>query len=401
MNLMPVIDLLREQIGLAPESLGPTALASSVGARMRALALGTPEAYATRLADDLPEFQALIDHLTVPETWFFRGGDVFQFLARRIAEEIRQRPAGKRYRVLSVPCSTGEEPYSLAIALAEIGVAPERWVIEGDDLSSRSIERARGGIFSEFSFRQMDPELKRRYFRSTPEGWQIQQSLLSQVAFEQGNILAPFFLAAKEPFDLVFCRNLLIYLTPAARQRTLDVLDRLLAKQGLLCMGHAEPLQFLDGRFEQVGPQGHFLYQRKPPVRPQIPAVAERPRLANVSQRESVALAAPSAPVPVDLVAQARELADKGKIDEALASCQANLAHTRSSPHLLSLMGVLHVARLETDEAVRCFQQALYLDPGHRDALTHMMLICQEQGDHAQAARLRRRLERATAGGDA
>jgi chemotaxis protein methyltransferase WspC len=103
-----------------------------------------------------------------------------------------------------------------------------------------------------------------------------------------------------------------------------------------------------------------------------------------------------SAPA-VDPLARARELADSGRLDEALAACQACLS--RPSAGLFALMGVLHQARRQPDEAVRCFQQALYLDPAHRDALTHLMLLRREQGDHAQAALLQRRLERASPGG--
>ncbi|HEV3167329.1 MAG TPA: CheR family methyltransferase, partial [Isosphaeraceae bacterium] len=140
MNLTPVTDMLREQIGLAPESLGPTVLSRAVEARMRKRGLVAAEDYAACLTGDLQEFQALIDDLTVPETWFFRGGEVFPFLAKRIAENARRQPAAKRYRVLSVPCSTGEEPYSLAMALLELGVPAVSWWIDGVDLCARSIE---------------------------------------------------------------------------------------------------------------------------------------------------------------------------------------------------------------------------------------------------------------------
>src|SRR5262249_46302303 len=114
MNLAPVIDLLRQRIGLEPDSLGATTLSRVVMARMRALGLTTAEAYAARLGADVEEFQLLLADVAVPETWFFRGGQVFAHLAGRVADVVRQRSFGRRYRILSVPCSTGEEPYSLA-----------------------------------------------------------------------------------------------------------------------------------------------------------------------------------------------------------------------------------------------------------------------------------------------
>src|SRR5262249_20121395 len=161
MNLAPVTDLLRERIGLDPETLGAATLPRAVQARLTALGLTAPAEYAARLAGDPQELRALLADLTVPETWFFRGGDLFTHLAAT----VRGRPPGTQYRVLSVACSTGEEPYSLAIALFEAGQSPDTWTIDALDLNANSVERARLGLFGELSFRQTDPALRQRYFR--------------------------------------------------------------------------------------------------------------------------------------------------------------------------------------------------------------------------------------------
>jgi chemotaxis protein methyltransferase WspC len=399
MKLAPVIELLRERIGLDPDSLGSGVLPRAVESQMRALGLTTAAEYAARLVEDGKAFQTLVDAVTVPETWFFRGGEVFAFLVRHIAETVQRQPAGEPYRILSVPCSTGEEPYTLALALVEAGVPSSAWRIEGVDLNARLVARAQQGRFGDFSFRQTAPELRRRYFRPMDGSWELAPAIRSLVGFTQGNLLAPLFLAGEEPFDLVFCRNLLIYLHAAARRRTLDTLDRLLAPQGLLCMGHAEPLDLLDSRFERIGPEGAFLYHR-PAVRasdPQPAAVAS-PRREPASLSHGGSRSSP--PVPVDLLAQARQHADAGRLDAALAICQVHLNRWGPSPDLFGLMGVLHQARQEKAEAAQCFQRALYLEPAHYESLTHLMLLCQEQGDHRQAERLRRRLERAAVEGE-
>ncbi len=400
MNLDPVAALLRERIGLDPDSLGAGVLSRAVESRMRALGLTAAAEYTTRLVEGGQEFQSLVDAVTVPETWFFRGGEVFPFLVGHIAGAVRRQPTGEPYRILCVPCSTGEEPYTLALALVEAGVPPSAWRIEGVDLNARLVERARQGRFGEFSFRQTAPELRRRYFRPVDGTWELAPAIRSLVRFDQGNLLAPFFLAGEKPFDLVFCRNLLIYLHAAARRRTLDTLDRLLAPQGLLCMGHAEPLNLLDARFERIGPEGVFLYHR-PTVR-----AFEPQRSAVTSPRQEPALLPHAGPrstplVPVDLLAQARQQADAGRLDVALAICQMHLNRCGPSPDLFGLMGVLHQARQEKAEAAQCFDRALYLDPAHRESLTHLMLLCRERGDHRQAERLRRRLERVAPEGEA
>jgi chemotaxis protein methyltransferase WspC len=392
-NPTPVIELLRERIGLDPESLGSEVLQRVVESRMRALGLTAAEEYATRLIADVEAFEALVDDVTVPETWFFRGGDVFAFLVKHIADAVQRQPAGERYRILSVPCSTGEEPYTLAIALVEAGVPSSAWLIEGVDLNARLVERARQGRFGDFAFRDTAPDLRQRCFRLVDGSWELTRAVRSLVRFTQGNLLAPSFLGGEKPFDLIFCRNLLIYLHVAARRATLTTLDRLLAAQGLLCMGHAEPLDFLDQRFERTGPKGAFLYRRRTlRVPDDEPAVVVNPRQGCAS----LPLAAPqSAPaVHVDILTWARQQADAGRLDDALAACQVHLNRCGPSADLFGLMGVLHQARQEKAEAEQCFQRALYLEPVHHEALTHLMLLCQEQGDHRQVELLRRRLER-------
>jgi chemotaxis protein methyltransferase WspC len=415
MHLTPVTDLLSERIGLDPESLGPTVLPRAVASRMRALGLGTSGDYALRLAGDAQEFQALLGDLIVPETWFFRGGEVFAFLARHVAEAVRQQPAGAPFRILSVPCSTGEEPYSLAIALVEAGVPPAAWVIEGVDISSHLVERARAGRFGNFSFRQTAPEIRQRYFRPEEDQWELVPAVRALVRFRQDNLLAPGFLAGERPFHVIFCRNLFIYLDPAGRRRGLDALDRLLVPQGMLCTGHAEPLDFRDPRFQRTGPEGCFLHQRTGERQKdeEIYRAGGKESLLQVEPARAVEipsdpLPAPipvspfavAAQAPVDLLALARQHADGGHLDKAFAGCQQQLKSVGPSADLYSLMGMLHQARQEKAQAVRCFQRALYLDPQHRAALMHLMLLCQELGDDLQAARLRRRLERAAPGGE-
>jgi chemotaxis protein methyltransferase WspC len=405
MSLAPVTELLRQRIGLDAESLGPTALPRAVAARMQALGLAVPADYAVRLAGDAREFQLLLDDVAVSETWFFRGG-VFPYLARLVAEATPARRGP--FRVLSIPCSTGEEPYSLAIALTEAGVPPTAWSIRGVDLSARHVERARRGRYRAFSFREMPPELRQRYFHAVDDGWELDPAIRALVEFREGNLLDPFLFSEEGHFNLIFCRNLLIYLHTDARRQALDALVRVLALDGWVCAGHAEPLDALDPRFTRAGPPEYFLYRRIPAPRPPRPiqaattpsTIPEKPQPPQAHRNPVEPTPAMPAPPP-DLLSRARELADSGRLDEALAACQARLAESGPSADLFGLMGVVRQARHETDEAIRCYERALYLDRGHAESLTHLMLLCRERGDHAQAERLRRRLERAGRGGEA
>ena len=178
--------------------------------------------------------------------------------------------------MLSVPCAAGQEPYSLAIALKERGLAPARCQIVGVDVSPRQVLQAQQGVFSNFSFRELDPVLRDRYFREEADGWNLRPALRQRVRFTTGNMVDPQFLLGERPFDLIFCRNLLIYLHPAARRQVLDTLDRLLAPTGLVCTGSAEPLAHLDARFVATGPQEYFLYRRASAADPKSAPRAKR-----------------------------------------------------------------------------------------------------------------------------
>jgi chemotaxis protein methyltransferase WspC len=380
---------------------------------MRALGLNTPEAYAVRLAGDMEEFQLLLTDVAVPETWFFRGGDVFTYLGQHVADVLQQRGWEKSYRILSVPCSTGEEPYSLAIALLEAGVTPASCQIEAVDVCSGHLEKARRARFGSFSFRQIPPMVQERYFQPVEGGWELDSGIRSRVRFRQGNLLDPLFLAGEESFDLILCRNLFIYLTPEARRQALNTIERLLAAEGWLCTGHADPLDLPDPAFTRIGPEGYFLYRRAEGkvVRWCGGEVLKDKQLRNATSRQHATTPPPhhrvAAPAtmessrPVDLLEQARRQADNGQLVDALASCQEALTQLGPSADLYSLMGVIHQARQENDEAVRCYRRALYLEREHPEALRHLMVLSQGRGDGAQAERLRRRLERATPGGEA
>ena len=257
------------------------------------------------------------------------------------------------------------------MALAEIKVPSGLWTIDGLDVSRRGLEKARRGWYRESSFRETSPRLWQQYFRRVEDGWEIDAALRAVVRFSIGNLVDSHLLAGAEPFDLILCRNLLIYHHPAAREQSLATLDRLLAPQGLLAMGHAEPLSLVERRFQPFGPSGCFLFRRAeppgskpPPLRdgngtPQALALSPSPfsplkqeldeedrhRLEKRSgpkpEKEFTKVATPTPGSEPDPLAQARGQADSGLLEEALASCQAHLAGAAHSADLYALMGVI------------------------------------------------------------
>jgi chemotaxis protein methyltransferase WspC len=410
MNLAPVVELVGRRIGLDPASLGAGVLPTAVADEMRALRLTDATAYAGRLAGDADAFAALVERLVVPETWFFRGAGLFEELARIVA----RFPGGRPFRALSVPCSSGEEPYSLAIALTEAGIPPERWSIEGYDLSPRLIASARRGVHRDFSFRQTEPSLRERYFRPISDGWELADGVRGRVRFDVGNIADPAFLSGiSAAYDLILCRNLLIYLTPAARGQAMTALERLLVPGGLLAVGVAEP-QALAGRpFRRAGTEPHFLFRyeaagrAKSAVEPRVKPVHRHAPAPHTSASPAAAASSVAGLTEAGrphrgrlqkrpesaadhALDRARRLADAGQLDDALSA----VAQAGSTADAFSLLGVIQQARGDRAAASTAFRKALYLDPAHREAITHAMLLADQQGDTARAAVLRERLAR-------
>lgn len=384
-------ELLRERIGLDPAS----AAAGGLPAALAALGIDGSDALAGYLASAQrqPErLDALVQRIVVHETWFYREPAAFEVLASAARSTVGL--GGRPYRVLSLPCSTGEEAYSVAIALQGLPAQ-----IVAIDVSAAAVARAREARFGHLSFRGRSAEWRAANFDVDGRHWRPKHGLGAAIRFEVGNLLSlPGELGA-EPFDAVFCRNLLIYLDAPARTRAYATLRRLARPDsGLIFVGHAESAGAFDGQLQRVDhPMSFAFHNRAAPCRPVQGPAARRltaPRPARPPAARPPSAPAVRAGVPADPLLAARALADRGELDAARRACAAVLqAHpTLADGH--ALLGVLVAAAGETDAAARHFAKALYLDPDHRDSLSHLLLIAEQAGDHAQAQRLRERLRR-------
>jgi len=232
--------LLHARIGLNAASIGASAVERAVRARMRACDCSDADAYWAHLQRLPGEMQALIEDVVVPETWFFRDEQAFKAMVHFVLCEWLPRSLTGTLRLLSIPCSTGEEPYSMAMALVDAGLPPERFAIDGIDISVRVITRAQQGIYGRNSFRTKDGGFRDRHFEAIDEGFRIRDRARASVRFLQGNLVDPGFQAAAPSYDVIFCRNLLIYFDPPTQDRAIAALVRLLAPQGMLFIGHSE-----------------------------------------------------------------------------------------------------------------------------------------------------------------
>lgn len=387
MSLSAIASVVRERLGVDPLSLGPNVLEAAVRERLRARFTDDRALYAVRLMTDPVEQEALAVELAVSESWFFRGGrDLFEKLAAFLAARTAGRSSAGRVRALSVPCSTGEEPYSLALALHERFLTPEDYQIDAVDISPRALDRARAARYGPFAFREAGPDVRPAYFRQVEAQWELAPHLRAGVKFRPGNLTDPTFLAGERPYDLIVCRNLFIYFTDSGRQRALANLDRLLAGDGRLCLSPAEADKLPAGRFVPDGSSAFGVYRRSTGTTGFYPPAARAEPVA-----PPVAARAPAVPA----LAAARALADGGKLDDALAACAQLLTARPADADALALTGVIHLAAGRTAEAADALRKALYLDPDHAEATEHMIAVCERRGERDRAAALRAKLARA------
>ncbi len=211
--------LLKERIGLDAESVGDAVIERAVRQRCNKVSGGNGEHYWMLLQGSTEEVQALIEAVIVPETWFFRYPESFGALADLASRRVLELAGSRPLRVLSLPCSTGEEPYSIVMALLDAGLAPSAFQVDALDVSRAVLERAEEGRYGRNSFRGSSLEFRDRHFSADGNDYQLAEAVRRKVRFRVGNLLAQGLLAGEAPYDFVFCRNLLIYFDRPTQER--------------------------------------------------------------------------------------------------------------------------------------------------------------------------------------
>jgi chemotaxis protein methyltransferase WspC len=406
--------LLKEKTGLDAASIGAACVERAVRERLAALGLRDPQVYWERLCASEREWQELIETVVIPETWFFRDSEAFSALVRSVREDWLARHSEATLRALSMPCSTGEEPFSIAMALLEGGVHPSRFHIDAIDISARAIARAERGIYGRNSFRARDLSFRDRHFEPVEGGHRLSEGVRRQVSFRHGNLLSTEGLRGANEYDVIFCRNVLIYFDRETQCRAIEVLRRLLRPTGLLFVGPSEAGLLLDQGLLPAGIPLAFAFRpagsRTPrPAPRRRPAAAVVPAPLAAKARTLTATAEPHPePMPAPKttattrhwIEQARDLANQGKLVEALECCQQHLHSQPASAEGFHLIALLHDAAGRVREAADHYRKALYLDPRHPEALVHLAVALQKQGDTRGARRLFERANR-QAGADA
>lgn len=391
-------ELIRKTAGFEIPQARQGDLRRAIARRLEEMPSSDPDLLFRKLTDPhdgSEHLEPLLADLTVGETYFFRDRPQMEALESRILPEIVERNRRTRsIRIWSAACSSGEEPYSLAILLRRLVPDLDRWkiLILATDINRRTLAKAAKGVYRSWSFRQTPQEFRTRYFSEKETEWEIAPELRAMVTFRYMNLAQdsyPSLLTDTAAMDLILCRNVLMYFTPETASVVREGLYESLKDQGWLLVGHAESSALLSARFAVADVPGTVAYRKvrlsarqedgytaEPAVPPDLILLDS----ANVDESRPAAdgnlATKPTANSPLDTSAHADEgVAGHGEYLKARASAdqmdfqQAHLhidASLKQNPLLASahyLRGLIYQEEGNLEEAVKALRRCIYAAP--------------------------------------
>lgn len=376
------------------------------------------------------ELHVLAGHLTIGETYFWRDERLFDRLATTVIPAlVRARGHGeRRLRLWSAGCCTGEEAYSLAILLHQLIPDLPRWRVSilATDINVRFLRKAAAGVYGEWSFRSAPAGFKERWFQRTTDGqYLLAPEARRLVTFAPSNLVEDAFPALAtdtNAMDLILCRNVLMYFTPAQARKVAGKLHRALVGDGWLAVSPSEASRELFPQFAIRNFPGVILFNKdvadrgrlvddapapwKParspvvppvvlPVAPAAPALppavlpTAEPTLDTTASTPAVSLPAapPASQAPSELLEGARALANEGRLTEALAACDRSIAADKldAAGHYLRALVLLELG--DPDAATGALQRTLYLEPNLVAAHFTLGNLARSRGRIAQSDR--------------
>ncbi|KVW94800.1 CheR family methyltransferase [Thiobacillus denitrificans] len=350
------------------------------------------------------EIEILASHLTVGETYFFREPRSLDGFEQHILPALLHARAHntRRLRIWCAGCCTGEEPYSIAMLLDRLIPDHETWNVTllATDINPLFLRKAAEGEYGEWSFRATPDWIRARYFKRKRNGrYELHPRIRKKLTFSYLNLaedVYPSLSNNTNAMDVIFCRNVLMYFTAERASAVVEQLYRSLVDGGWLIVSPAETSSALFSRFTSVAFAGATLYRK--------PADADAPRFASPVPAPA---AEPWRPVPVPEVAAAptpaslaaaprstgtpaqaaRDCANQGRLDEAVAWCREAITADKLNPAGYYLLATVQQEQGQNAAAVQSLQRALYLDPGF--VLAHFALgnLCRSQGRQREAQR--------------
>ena len=412
-NLTRLRLLLAEAAGLTFDDSRRDSLAFCLSERLRSTGIADVSAYLDLVSDPRsPERQSLLDEVTIQETHFLRNPPQMQALRAQVLPELisAAQTRGRRLRIWSAGCSTGEEAYTLALLLRELLPSTKGWDVRvlATDLSEGALAAARTRTYGERAVQFVSPGQLSRFFSRTPDGrYLVREEVAELVSFSRHNLVLD--VPPAKDLDLVLCRNVTIYFGRETTRALISRIHASLRDGGYLLVGHAETLWQVNEDFRLVamgaGDSSAYVYQRADaapaPLRPAVPSVRPRQpvsdntaagrgnaatsgRLRALVPRQEVEGA--QAPPPDPGVPIRAALAN-GQYEEAVRQARAAAVADPFRAELHYLLGRVLMDLGKDDEALPALRRATYLDPAA--GLAHFLLagVLARSGDLPAAVR--------------
>lgn len=414
-SLNKLKEILKREIGLDASTVGEATITKILNQRMRSCEITEIDDYYIFLQNSKDELHALLETSVIPETWFFRDHKPFDVILASIKKQRLANP-GKQTRILCIPCSTGEEPYSIAMFLTENGIPETAFEIQAVDISLQSLDIAKIAYYGRNSFRgKIAKDYIDKYFEEDDKQYKLNDKIRNLVNFTRVNILQTDSIPFKEQFDFILCRNLLIYFDVDTKKTAFGTLESLLKEDGVLFIGHSEygsvPLSIFKTTkiYDVYGLIKNNDIAAIETQHPPIPVTAKKTSsLKNITPPKTKAFSSskytetkPEKPnqqtqssSDKNLLEEARKLADTGDFGEAEELCLRYIEEHGDHSESFFLLGLINEASGKTGQAHDFYKKSLYLDPKHYETLIHLSFLVEQQGDIEGSQRLRERAER-------
>ena len=254
--------LIYDSSGITFSETNRSILDSRLKERLRDMNLDNLDAYYKIITSDKEEFKVFLDSITTNLTRFFRNQPHFDALINYVIPHVienKKKTCDTKVRIWSAGCSTGEEPYTLAMLLKDKLPAPYTFEIIASDISLKSLMVGQQGFYPESRISGIPQNYLASYFTKTDKGYQVKPDLMKTIKFDYHNLR--YDMGARN-LDIVFCRNVLIYFDEAAQKNTIDNFWKSMAKNSYLFIGHSESLFGMDTKFEFLKTPWACLYQK-------------------------------------------------------------------------------------------------------------------------------------------
>lgn len=398
--------LVRERVGLTAQHLPKEERARRVRAAMGQAGFADDAAFATFLRTSQGSLLDVAGALSVGETYFFRDpAQLRVFTDEVLPRLLLARPLDHVLKIWSAGCASGEEPYTVAMLLEERGLLGRARIV-ASDISQAALEQARAGLYSSWSLRAMPAVSARRYLEPQGRHYRICDGLRAAVQFERRSLTEgpPTFASeVVTGFDVIFCRNVLIYLAPDACATVSRVLAHSLAPGGTLLTGASDPFLELPALWQRTTNEAGVLYRRLdasdlpaagygPPLLAAAPAPAPSARAPGRAAAPRAPEATPGAEGAPTASALIKHVAKRDGAAQAIAACRELLSREPLAAELHLLHASLLIELGRDAEAAEALRGLLYVDG--ELALGHFLsgLVFRRQGERRKAARAYRRV---------